>query len=342
MKMICLGLNYRTAPVEIRSMFAVPQHLLGEKGKVLTSLEGVSQCLVLSTCNRMEIYYWAEDYLAETTSSDVMNCFLPPDHSVDQVKGHFYRHVGKDALKHLCRVVSGLDSMVLGETEIFGQVKTAYQAAHEAGVTKAKANKTLQKVFSIGKKVRSDSEIHSGATSVGSVAVELAEQIFGELCGSKVLILGAGEMSQLTARALKARGAESVFVANRSYDKAVELVNQIGGEAIRFDEWEQSLIDIDIVIASTSAPHYLITPETLLPLRSKRKYRSLFLIDISVPRNIAPEVNDIEEVYLYDIDTLSQLADEARRTRELEVARCENIIEQGIEKYFEDETLYNG
>ena len=289
MRMVCLGLNHRTAPVEIRERFAVPSHKLREEGQRIRSLPGVDQCVVLSTCNRMEIYYWSNE--PENAQEHILSHFLGDGRGELDMASYFYSHQGEDALGHLCRVLSGLDSMVLGETEIFGQVKTAYQTALDAGVTAACANKTFQKAFTIGKKVRTESQIHAGATSVGSVAVELA--------------------------------------------------GMIGGQAIRYDVWGNYLRDIDVVVAATAAPHCIITRETLLPLRASRKYRSLFLIDISVPRNISPDVADIEEVYLYDIDTLTQLADEAKRSREQEVSRCEAIIRDSISRYFPDSALYD-
>lgn len=339
MRMVCLGLNHRTAPVEIRERFAVPSHRLREEGRSIRSLPDVDQCVVLSTCNRMEIYYWSDR--PENAQEHILAHFLGTGRGNMDMGAHFYSHLGAEALEHLCRVLSGLDSMVLGETEIFGQVKTAYQMALDAGVTAGCANKTFQKAFSIGKRVRTDSQIHAGATSVGSVAVELAEQIFGDLSGTRVLILGAGDMSRVTGRALHARGAEGIYVANRSFDRAVELAGTIGGQAIRYDVWGDYLKDIDVVVAATAAPRCIITQETLLPLRAARKYRSLFLIDISVPRNISPDVAGIEEVYLYDIDTLTQLADEAKLSREQEVSRCEAIIQDNISKYFPDSALYD-
>lgn len=338
MKMVCLGVNYKTAPVEIRERFAVASHKLQSVGQQICSLEAVSQCVLLSTCNRMEIYFWSS--CPDSASEQIMELFLDKFEDKSHLQNYFNHYWGKEALVHLCRVLSGLDSMVLGETEIFGQVKTAYQNALDAGVTSTEANKTFQKAFTIGKRVRSGSQIHEGATSVGSVAVELAEQIFGNLSGSRVLILGAGEMSHITGRALQARGAQGIYVANRSYDRAIELAECLGGQAIRYDGWVEYLKDIDVVVAATAAPHYIITKETLTPLREKRRYRSLFLIDISVPRNIDPQVKEIDEVYVYDIDTLTQLADEAKRHREQEVVRCEAIIQENIARYFTDSSLY--
>ncbi len=324
----CLGLNHRTTPVEVREKFSVPGHRLAAEGKLLKSLGSVDQCVILSTCNRMEIYFWSEDPAA--AFREIVESYLGLEYGACRNEGFFYELHGGEAVAHLCGVLSGLDSMMLGETEIFGQGKEAYRAAFEAGLTGMHANKTFQHAFAIAKKVRSETNINVGATSVGSAAVDLAEQIFGILKGAKVLILGAGEMSRLTAQALKSRGAESVFVANRSYERAVDLAASIGGEAIGYDQWFEYLTNIDIVIASTAAPHYILDREMLLPLREARKYRSLFLIDISVPRNISPDTNHIEEVYLYDIDTLQQLADEARRSREMEILRCEQIIRNGV------------
>lgn len=328
----CLGLNHRTTPVEVRERYAVPRHKLAGEGELICRLDSVSQCVLLSTCNRMEIYFWSEDM--PRAFGEITEQYLGLEHGCEERHHYFYELSGDDAVGHLCRVLSGLDSMVLGETEIFGQAKEAYRIALEAGLTGMHANKTFQHAFTIAKKVRTDTSINAGATSVGSVAVDLAEQIFGKLKGARVLILGAGEMSRLTAQALKSRGAESVFVANRSYDRAVELARTIGGEAIRYDHWFDYLKEIDIVVASTAAPHYILTKEMLAPLREKRRYRSLFLIDISVPRNVSPDTATIEEVYLYDIDTLQQLAEKAKLSRELEIRRCEAIITAGIEKHF--------
>jgi glutamyl-tRNA reductase len=222
--------------------------------------------------------------------------------------------------------------MVLGETEIFGQVKDAYAAAHAAGVTGPILNRLFQRAFSVGKKVRTDTSIHVGATSIAGAAVELAEKIFGKLAGCRVIVIGAGEMSRQTAQALVSRGASSVFVTNRSFERAEELAAEMGGRAVRFDEWQAVLAGVDVVISSTSAPHPVVLPHHVEAVRRVRKYRPLFFIDIAVPRDIDPAVGEIEEVYLYDIDTLEQLAEEARARRQQQILECDRIIDAELLK----------
>lgn len=243
-----------------------------------------------------------------------------------------YARTAEDVARHLCRVVSGMDSMVLGETEVFGQTKRAYKAALEAGHTSAGLNKLFQRAFAVGKKVRTLTGIQVGQTSIGSVAVDLAEKIFGHLRDSRVMVLGAGEMSRTTAQSLLSRGAQSIFVANRTYDKAVELAAELDGQAVRFNEWEGVLSEVDVVISSTGAPHPIVRPGHIREVRRKRRYRPLFLIDIAVPRDIDPEVGEIEEVYLYDIDTLEQIANEGRERREAQIKECDEIIEAELKK----------
>ena len=222
--------------------------------------------------------------------------------------------------------------MMLGETEIFGQVKQAYQAALDAGATGGVLNRVFQRAFGIGKKVRTDTSIQEGSTSVGNVAVDLAEKIFGHLKNSEVMILGAGEMSRITAQSLVSRGARSIFVSNRSYDRAQELALEMGGTAVRFDDWQGVLSRVDIVISSTGAPHSIIQRADVEKARRSRKYRPLFFIDIAVPRDIDPAVAEIEEVYLYDIDTLEQIASEARVRRAKQIEGCEEMIREELHK----------
>ena len=330
MELLCLGLNHKTAPVEVRERFAVGSHKLGEAASELRSISGAAEAVVISTCNRTEYYLaassapgmleWLESHLAE-------KCGMRHD-----LSAHFYRLEKAAAARHLCRVVSGLDSMMLGETEIFGQVKQSYQAALDAGTTAGTLNRLFQRAFGIGKKVRTDTSIQEGSTSVGNVAVDLAEKIFGHLKDSEVMVLGAGEMSRITAQSLVSRGARSIFVTNRSFDRAEQLAAEMNGCAVRFDDRLDVLERVDIVIASTGAPHAIIRREDVENVRRARKFRPLFFIDIAVPRDIEPTVGEIEEVYLYDIDTLEQIAAEARGRRQRQIEECERIIEQELAK----------
>ncbi|MES2659202.1 MAG: glutamyl-tRNA reductase [Verrucomicrobiota bacterium] len=330
MELLCLGLNHRTAPVEVRERFAVGTPKLGLASTELAELAEAAEAVVISTCNRTEFYLAAEDARAAFVKIETR---LAEKIQVDSsVAAHFYRMEKSDAARHLCRVVSGLDSMMLGETEIFGQVKQAYQSALDAGATGIVLNKLFQRAFGVGKKVRTETSIQEGSTSVGNVAVDLAEKIFGHLKNSEVMILGAGEMSRITAQSLVSRGAKSIFVTNRSFDRAQELATEMGGSAVRFDDWQSVLSRVDVVISSTGAPHTIIQRADVEKARRARKYRPLFFIDIAVPRDIDPAVGEIEEVYLYDIDTLEQLADEARARRQLQIEQCERIIEHELGK----------
>ncbi len=330
MEILCLGLNHRTAPVEVRERFAVGTAKLGEAANELVALAEATEGVVISTCNRTEFYLAAED--ARTAFGLVETRLAEKIRLDSRVATHFYRKEKTEAARHLCRVVSGLDSMMLGETEIFGQVKQAYQAALESGATGAVLNKLFQRAFGVGKKVRTETSIQEGSTSVGNVAVDLAEKIFGHLKNSEVMILGAGEMSRITAQSLVSRGAKSIFVTNRSFERAQELAAEMGGSAVRFDAWQSVLERVDVVISSTGAPHAIVHRADVEKARRARKYRPLFFIDIAVPRDIDPAVGEIEEVYLYDIDTLEQLAEEARTRRQLQIEQCERIIDAELGK----------
>jgi glutamyl-tRNA reductase len=324
MELVCLGLNHRSAPVEVRERFAVPPVRLGEKARELAEAQGIEEGVVLSTCNRTEFY------LAGPSGDEMIASLrLVVDTGASD---HWYEMRRLDAARHLCRVAGGLDSMVLGETEIFGQVKDAYRRAHAAGATSGVLNRLFQRAFGIGKKIRTETSIQEGATSVAGTAVELAEKIFGKLKGCRVIVIGAGEMSRQTAKALVSRGATSVFVTNRSFERAESLAEEMGGRAVRYDDWQATLAGVDVVISSTSAPHPVVKPFHVEAVRRVRKFRPLFLIDIAVPRDIDPEVGEIEEVYLYDIDTLEQLAAEARGRRERQIEDCARIIDEELEK----------
>ena len=330
MDLLCLGLNHRTAPVEVREKFAVVTSHLGTASRELTTLDSIAEGVVISTCNRTEFYFVAPNAntaFAELESHLAAKTLLP-----QAIAPHFYRKEKSSVPQHLCRVVSGLDSMMLGETEIFGQVKQAYQAALDAGTTSGMLNRLFQRAFGIGKKVRTETSSQEGATSVGSVAVELAEKIFGHLGESEVMLIGAGEMSRITAQSLVSRGARSIFVANRSHDRAIELAAEMGGSAVTFDDWHKVLERVDVVISSTGSPHTVVHRADIEKARRARKFRPLFLIDIAVPRDIEPTVGEIEEVYLYDIDTLEQLAEGARTRRQEQIRECERIIDAELAK----------
>jgi glutamyl-tRNA reductase len=332
--LVCVGLNYKTTPVEVRERLAFPEALVPAAVQQVRGLPGFEESVVLSTCNRVELYAThalpsGKDGHAALRQYLIERFELQPEHAEALV---LYNLDSAEAARHLFRVVSGLDSMVLGETEIFGQVKAAYKVALDTGTTSRSLNKLFQQAFTVGKKVRNETTIQRGSTSVGSVAVDLAEKVH-DLKECRVMLVGAGEMSRTCAQSLLSRGAKSIIVSNRSYDKAVELATEMKGRAMKFDEWEHALHEVDVIISSTSAPHFVIKPEQIDQVMRKRRWEPLLIIDIAVPRDVDPAVNNIEGVYLYDIDALQAIADEGRRERLRQLASCERIIEEQLEKY---------
>lgn len=329
MNLFCLGLNHETAPVEVRERFAVPIELLGKRSQDLTLLDGVSEAVVISTCNRMEVYVASQDEKLDLAETNLKRSLGVADGE------YFYECKSDDAMKHLCKVVSGLDSMVLGETEIFGQVKKAYQSALECSATGGMLNRVFQKSFGVGKKVRTETLIHSGQTSVGSVALDLAEKIFDDLKYCTVMVIGAGEMSRATVHSMILRGVKKVYVTNRSFENAQALADEVGGEAVPFDDWDKVLSEVDVVISSTGASEPVVRAEHIESVRKKRKYRPLFMIDIAMPRDIDPGVGEIEEVYLYDLDTLQKQVSASVAKREAQVLECEVIIDREVGEIIE-------
>lgn len=326
MELVCIGLNHETAPVEVRERFAVPMEKQGEMAAQLTELPNIAESVVISTCNRVELYIATEDV---NEGSKSLRNHLSSEHN-RPFEEHLYQKDSDEACRHLFRLVSGLDSMVLGETEIFGQVKQAYKLALESGATSGVLNRLFQKSFSVGKRVRTHTRIQMGQTSVGNVAVDLAEKIFGKLKGSQVMVVGAGEMSRQVAKSMMSRGASKLIVANRTEERASELAEELGGEAVSFEKISEALARVDVIVSSTGASEPVILSSQIESVRRKRKYRPLFLIDIAVPRDIDPTAGEIEEVYLYDIDKLQHLANEAREARMQQVRLCEQIIEEEI------------
>lgn len=329
MSIFCLGVNHKTAPVEIRERLAFPEKAIPEHLDQIRAIGPVGEAVVLSTCNRVEIY-GASDTPSEALDSLIE--YLVGHFEVEPGEVEFYRHEEEAAAHHLFEVASGLDSMVLGETEIFGQIKKAYATAQQSGATARRMNKLFQQSFTVGKLVRSSTRIQQGSTSVGAATVDLAEKIFGRLDGCRVMIIGAGEMSRVTAQSLQSRGASSIIVSNRSFDKAEELASELGGKAIHFDDWGNYLDKVDIVISSTSAPHTVLKTEMVESVMTARRDHTLFLIDIAVPRDIDNEVNEIDNVYLFNIDELQKIADEGKARRERQIEVCRKVIDDFLEE----------
>jgi len=317
---VCAGLNHVSTPVEIRERFAVQEKDLPGVLESARAIDGLAGAVVLSTCNRVEFYAAS---LCPVRAFEGLKALFRERAGTDVP---LYMHDSPRSVRHLFRVASGLDSMVLGETEILGQVKLAYSLASECGATSRHLNKLFQHAFRVAKHVRTETQITRGATSVGSVAVELAGKIFGNLADCRVMILGAGETSERTARSLVSRGVRAVIVSNRTFERAAQLAGEIGGMAIHFDNWQNTFPDVDILICSTSAPHFVLTPDKLEPMMRARGGRPLFVIDLAVPRDADPAINEIEGVFLYDIDSLETIVSKAIDVRRGELERCERMI----------------
>lgn len=327
MPIVVVGLSHQTAPVTVRERFAFPDGVVPETIQRLRQSGLADEAVILSTCNRVEIYAAATGQESQTLP--VLRQFLLDCHQCDEVvDGAIYTLGEPQSLEHLFKVACGLDSMVLGETEILGQLKKAYELARQHHHTGSRLNRTFQKAFNVAKQVRTETNIQRGSVSVGSVAVELAEKIFTALENRIVMVVGAGDTSEKTARALLSRGAQSLVVTNRTYERAQALAGELGGRAVPFDQWEQEFEKVDIIISSTSSPHYVLDRARLAPLMKLRRNRPLLLIDIAVPRDIEPEVNFLGNVYLYNIDDLQAIADDYLKQRQDEIARCETIIRE--------------
>lgn len=324
---VVLGLSHHTAPVALRERFAFGEARVPTALQTMRETGLAHEAVVLSTCNRVELY-------AATTQDPrvalaELRQFLVTCHDYhDPLTDELYALTEPQSIEHLFRVACGLDSMVLGETEILGQLKKAYEFALQHGHTGPVLNRAFQRAFNVAKHVRTETNIQRGSISVGSVAVELAEKIFSTLTDRHVMVIGAGETSEKTARALLSRGARSIIVSNRSYERAATLAAELGGSAIHFEEWSKAFADVDIVISSTAAPHYILDREKLEPLMRQRRNRPLLLIDIAVPRDIDPQVNFLDNVYLYNIDDLQAIADDYLKQRKEEIVRCEAIIRE--------------
>ena len=329
MPIIVLGLSHHSSSVAVRERFAFSEPAIPEALQKLRNSGVTREAVILSTCNRVEIYAVPEQ--APAVAFHSMRDFLASWHAHSEPLGNeFYQMSEPQSLHHLFKVACGLDSMVLGETEILGQLKKAYDLALRGGHTGGRLNKAFQKAFNVAKHIRTTTNIQRGSISVGSVAVELAEKIFSELADRSVMIIGAGDTGEKTARALLSRGAGSIVVTNRSFERAQTLASELGGRAVAFDNWANEFGHIDIVISSTAAPQPILDRPRLEPLMKLRKNRPLLMVDIAVPRDIDPEVNLMPNVYLYNIDDLQSIADDYLKQRKLEIANCEAIILEKI------------
>jgi len=325
MPLIVIGLSHHTSPVHVRERFAFADARIPATLELLRSTGVADEAVILSTCNRVEIY--AATSGAPKQSMPTLRDFLVHCHDYrDPLTDEIYTFAEPQSIEHLFKVACGLDSMVLGETEILGQLKKAYDLALQHGCTGAVLNKAFQKAFNVAKHIRTETNIQRGSISVSSVAVELAQKIFSSLDDRQVMVIGAGDTSEKAARALLSRGARSIIVSNRSHERAEALAAELGGRAVHFEEWAREFDQVDIVISSTSAPHYILDRAKLQPLMRARKNRPLLLIDIAVPRDVEPEVNFMENVYLYNIDDLQTIAADYLKQRKEEIARCEAII----------------
>ena len=332
MKLITVGVNHRTAEIEEREQLFFPPKELGSALKTLVETAPVREGVILSTCNRVEVYSVVNNLDTGEAHLKRFLCRNVPER-IERMNGKWYTHVDEGSVAHLFKVAAGLDSMVVGESEILGQVKNAYQEAVKAQTTGKVMHTLFQKSLQTAKLVREQTGIGRGLVSVSSVAVSLAKRILGNLTGRQIMVIGAGEMSGLALKSLKENGVSSVIVSNRNYEKAVELARQFDARAIGFDEFPSAMRQTDIVISSTAAPHFIITREQVVHLMKERKQRPLFLLDIAVPRDVDPEVNDLDNVYLYDIDDLQGIVKENLDYRQSQVSLCHSLIQQKSERF---------
>jgi glutamyl-tRNA reductase len=328
MQLALVGLSHKTAPVEVRERFAFNGEALKS---ALTSLVGrgeIKEAMILSTCNRVEV-------VAESPDDRRIREFLCEFHRVqdDAIAKHLYSFRNVDAIRHIFRVAASLDSMMVGEPQILGQVKEAYRIASDAGTVGMNLSALMSRAFAVAKRVRSETGISQSAVSVSYAAVELARKIFGSLSGKVVMIIGASKMGELAARHLRRAGVSSVLVTNRTFERAVELAKVFEGAAVPFEHFQDHMDRADIIISSTGAPNFIISRPLAEQIIHRRKNRPMFFIDIAVPRDIDPLVNEIDNAFLYDIDDLQQVIDSNVKERMSEATRAEEIVDKEVEAF---------
>ena len=332
MHLLLVGASHRTAPVELRERLDFSSHGLDVALRGLVARGSAREAVVISTCNRAELYVACEDPRA--SADDVLR-FISEFHQLpsEQVRAHVYSHTDHDAVRHLFRVSSGLDSMIVGEPQILGQIKEAYGVATSVRTAGPLLNKLFHWAFGVGKRVRSETALAEGAVSVSFAAVSLAKKIFGQLAGRRVLVVGAGEMGKLTAVHLQAQGVESVVITSRTTAHAQQLAEEVGGTVSAWDALPLALADADIVITSTGSPTPILSKTQVKAAMPASRTRPLFIIDIAVPRDVDPHAADIEQVFLYNIDDLQAIVRENMQRRGAEVSRAEQIVEEEVHKF---------
>ncbi|HYL37211.1 MAG TPA: glutamyl-tRNA reductase [Bryobacteraceae bacterium] len=331
MRFSITGVNHNSAPVEVRERLAFDEHALAEALQDLKRRPGFCEGLILSTCNRVEVALTSDDRAGATVAVDA---FLAETRHVERewVTPYLYHYEDGEAIRHLFRVAASLDSMVVGEPQILGQLKAAYALAKQHGALSGFLDALLTRAFNVAKRVRSETDIGESAVSVSYAAVELAREIFGTLADKKVMIVGAGKMSELAARHLRRNGATQIFVTNRTHERAVEMAQLFDGQIVEYTRFQEFLPEVDIVITSSGAPHYIIVRDEMKKVIDARRNRPVFLIDIAVPRNIEPSVNELDNVFLYDIDDLQKVVETNLAGRMQSAEEAEAIIREEVDR----------
>lgn len=328
MKLWLTGLNHRSAPVAVRERLAFSESELPRALAELRATPGIAEAMILSTCNRVEVAVAADD---ACDAADAVIAWLCRDRQLDRswLEPHLYAFADHDAIRHVFRVAASLDSMVVGEPQILGQLKAAYSVAKESGAVSGALDTVLSRAFGVAKRVRTETNIGANAVSVSYAAVELAREIFGKLKNRRVMLIGAGKMSELAARHLHRSGAD-ILVTNRTAARASELAAVVEGTIVPYENYRPSLKDVDIVIASSGAPDYLLRKDDVKRILDARRNRPMFLIDIAVPRNIEPAVNELDNVFLYDIDDLQRVVVENLKGRLSEAEEASQIVAEEV------------
>ena len=337
MTLTLVGVNHKTAPIELRERIAISREELPKATRALAAVPGVAECMIVSTCNRVEILAAVTDESTDLAGFFDRHFDLEPS----LLAPHIYIHNDQEAVAHLFRVASSLDSMVVGEPQILGQVKDAYAIARASGTIDSQLEHLLQSAFAVAKRVRTETAIGSNSVSVASVAVELARKIFGSLQGRTVFLVGAGKMSELAARHLVQQGAGSILVSNRTRERAGHLAELFGGRVVPFESVYEAASEADIVISSTGAPHPIFRPEHGHEFMHRRRNRPMFFIDIAVPRDVDPVVNQIEGIFVYDIDDLQQVAAAHIAERKVQAGDAEALIASEVNRFHQKRRTVN-